>query len=425
MNQNAKRYGILAIGTICLLFLGLIYAWSVFAKPLQADFGWTKSETANVFTLSIITFCLGGLTGGILIRKISASWILRISSVCLAAGFLLSAHITALWQIYLTYGILCGFGVGLTYNAVLSTVVRWFGDKAALCSGVLLMGFGSGGFLLSTSANALISANGWSIAFTAIGIAGFAVLIISSFFIVPPKESASGSKANAAQSVGLDLSPAQTLRSKTFWLLFLWGAAASSCGLFVIGQGSPLAQFAASSSTVDIAALASIGALATGTISVFNGLGRVIIGIVYPKIKRRTSMLIICGGYLLALGTVLFAVHTHTIAFIFVGFAVIGLCYGSTPAFGVSIVREFFGTKYYSVNMSLFNLHLIVSALLGSTLIGWVVSTVSSVAENALPEVVAAANLRGYIVGLGAGLLLSTLGLLLSPFASVKPKAKA
>ena len=41
---------------------------------------------------------------------------------------------------------LVGFAAGLVYNAVLSTVTRWFQDKQGIISGLLLMGFGIGGF---------------------------------------------------------------------------------------------------------------------------------------------------------------------------------------------------------------------------------------------------------------------------------------
>jgi len=398
MKENSKkRYLVLVVGTLALLFLGLIYAWSNFSKPLETHFGWMRSQTSNVFTLSIVTFCLGGLTGGMLSRKLSAAWILRLSAVFIVAGFLLSSRVTALWQIYLTYGVLGGFGVGLTYNAVLSTVVKWFGDKAAFCSGVLLMGFGSGGLILGTAATAVIEAFSWSTAFAAIGIAGFAVLLIASIFIAPPKDAAAG-PAKAAQAAGLEMSPGQVLRSRTFWLLFVWGSVSSACGLSVIGQGSPIAG--------SIGAAPAIAALAVGTISVFNGLGRVIIGVIYPMVTRRTSMFIICGGYLIAALALLLAVRTETLAFVFVGFAVVGLSYGSTPAFGVSIIREFFGPKHYSVNMSLFNLHLIVSALLGSSFVGWLIS------QNG-----------NYQIGLIAGLILSTLGLIFATPASRKPQA--
>lgn len=39
--QKGTRWILLILGVILLLFLGLIYGWSVFRGPLQAEFGWT------------------------------------------------------------------------------------------------------------------------------------------------------------------------------------------------------------------------------------------------------------------------------------------------------------------------------------------------------------------------------------------------
>ena len=45
------------VAFVLLMFFGLIYAWSLFVDPLEAEFGWDRSATSVVFTLSIITFC--------------------------------------------------------------------------------------------------------------------------------------------------------------------------------------------------------------------------------------------------------------------------------------------------------------------------------------------------------------------------------
>ena len=54
------------VAFVLLMFFGLIYAWSLFVDPLEAEFGWDRSATSVVFTLSIITFCAGMLVAGAL-----------------------------------------------------------------------------------------------------------------------------------------------------------------------------------------------------------------------------------------------------------------------------------------------------------------------------------------------------------------------
>jgi len=53
LEQTKKaRWGYLVLGVALLLFLGLIYAWSVFRTPLEAEFGWSKAETSVTFSIS-------------------------------------------------------------------------------------------------------------------------------------------------------------------------------------------------------------------------------------------------------------------------------------------------------------------------------------------------------------------------------------
>lgn len=59
-----KRWIYLITGVILLLFLGLIYAWSVFRVPLAKEFGWTDAQMSVTFSVSMMMFCLGGLVSG-------------------------------------------------------------------------------------------------------------------------------------------------------------------------------------------------------------------------------------------------------------------------------------------------------------------------------------------------------------------------
>jgi OFA family oxalate/formate antiporter-like MFS transporter len=49
------RWGIAVAAVLVQLALGAVYAWSVFNKPLQAEFGWSKSEAVLPFEAAIGT----------------------------------------------------------------------------------------------------------------------------------------------------------------------------------------------------------------------------------------------------------------------------------------------------------------------------------------------------------------------------------
>ena len=156
-----QRWSFVVLGVGLLLCLGLIYAWSVFRTPLEAEFGWSKAETSITFSISMMMFCLGGLASGMITGKKGPRCPLVLCALFLLAGFLAASRVSTLYGIYITYGGICGFGVGLGYNSTISAVVKWFPDKRGLISGIMLMGFGFGGMLLGTLGAKLITALGW------------------------------------------------------------------------------------------------------------------------------------------------------------------------------------------------------------------------------------------------------------------------
>ncbi len=201
MARTNNRWFYVVIGIILFLFLGLLYAWSLFIAPLEKDFGWTRSQTSLIFTISIIFFCLGGIAGGFITGRKSPGFTILVSAVLLLCGFAASSQINSLPAIFITYGVISGFGIGLSYNAVISAVTRWFPEKPGVISGFLLMGFGLGGMLLGSTANSLIKAMGWRETFLLLGIAfGIVVFIGSRLLMFPPSDYVFP-KANARQKM--------------------------------------------------------------------------------------------------------------------------------------------------------------------------------------------------------------------------------
>jgi len=105
----------------------------------------------------MMMFCLGGLASGMLTGRKGPRFTLTACALFLLAGFAMASRIHTLPGIYVSYGGFCGFGVGLGYNATISTIMRWFPDKQGLVSGITLMGFGFGGMLLGTLGAYLVS----------------------------------------------------------------------------------------------------------------------------------------------------------------------------------------------------------------------------------------------------------------------------
>ena len=74
-----------------MLFAGVLYAWSILKAPLAAAFGWGASELALNFTLAMSFFCIGGLLGAQISKRMGHRIALILAGTLSAAGFLLTA----------------------------------------------------------------------------------------------------------------------------------------------------------------------------------------------------------------------------------------------------------------------------------------------------------------------------------------------
>lgn len=365
--MKARKLTMIGMSVLMLLCIGLIYGWSIFVAPLEKEFGWARSQTSLTFTISMAMFCIGGLVGGALtVRKVSRTILLGIAGVLLLAGFTLASTSLELIHFYIYYGVFCGFGVGISYNVIISSVTKLFPEKQGLVSGVLMMGFGFGGLVLGSLCSQLLVSMGWRSTFKAIGLLiGLMVILGAVLLELLGKNLTSGPAPakKAAVSQGRDLNTAQTLREPSFQIMFLWMVIVGAAGLMVIGHVAP--------SIMELGAEPKTAALAVGMVSVFNGLGRVAFGMSFDRLGIQKTLWII-NSCLLTAGVLLaLAVSNASLTLFFAGCAFMGLSYGGAPVSASALVHRLFGATYFSSNFSVAVSNLIFAALIGPPLAGW------------------------------------------------------
>ena len=368
--KHLNRWVYAIVGVIVLLFAGLVYAWSVLSTPIAAEFAdWSKAQLSMTFTIVMIMFCIGSLLCGLLSGKLSAKMSVRIGAVLFLLGFFLASRTQSLAMLYIGFGVLCGLSSGLCYNAVMSTMVRWFPDRPGLISGVLLMGFGGGSFIIGKLYQAWtpVEIGGWRASFLVMGIIIFVVLAICSFFFVAPgadfvAPAAKNGKA-AVRAAGREYKPLEMLKKPSFWLYYVWAIALSAAGLALISQASSVVWEASASQTA--------GAVATivGLISICNALGRVLFGGMYDKYGRSLSMQLVNILFIVTSGVLILALTAKSVVVVIIGFILGGLAYSGITPTNSAFCRSYFGPANYPVNFSLINSNLIFASF-GSTISG-------------------------------------------------------
>ncbi len=397
-----KKYLYLAAGTLIMLFLGLIYAWSIFRAPLNSIFtSWTATNLSLTFTISMIAFCIGGFVSGKLLKWIKNQYLVWIAAAMLFAGFFLCSRLDqsnpeqSLIKLYIFYGVFCGFGVGICYNAVISAIIKWFPDRPGFASGALLLGFGLGGLALGSVVNVLAASIGITIAFLVLAITAAVLLVLGSFFVKSPEASSHNIAVSDSQS-RREYSPLEMLKTPVFWLFFTWNVIITSAGFLVINSAAVIAAA--------FGAPALLGLL----VSVFNGLGRISFGSLLDKIGRTRSLYLSSAIMLIAGVCLYFGATTKNVILIFVGLLMVGMSFGSAPAMSSGVVNTFFGPKNYPVNFSINNFLVIPAAIIGplissvmqeksggaynSTFIMVIVFAICAFALNALLNIAAKRN---------------------------------
>ncbi len=357
--KKTNRTLLVIFGVITLIFAGLIYAWSVLSAPIAGEFSnWSKAQLSLTFTIVMIIFCLGQLICGLLAKRINPKLNVFAAAILFFVGFLLTANTKSLITLYIGFGVLAGLGSGLAYNAIMSTVTKWYPEKTGLISGVLLMGFGLGSFIFGKVYQGFDRFS-WRDRFTFMAFLLLIVLFLCAFFVKKPEAKVNGN----AQVPEEGLSPGEVLKSASFWMFYIWAIVLTGAGLCVISQASGMVK--------EINSNFSLGTVATivGLISIFNGIGRVIVGFLFDKLGRRWTMLIVELLFFLAAISLIVALKFSVSPLLIIGYLLTGIAYGGVPVCCSAFVSKYYGPKNYALNLPLVNTNLIIASF-GSTIAG-------------------------------------------------------
>ncbi len=357
-----KRGRFVIAGTVMLLFLGTIYAWSYFKAALSAVYPmWNAKQLSFNFSVMMILFALGGIFGGKLTKTIPHRKLAVLAGLLLFIGFFAVSFLPrendelALILLYIFYGGFTGFGVGIGYNIALSAVNSWFPDKDGFISGVLLTGFGFGSLIIGNLADLLLRVMDIFAVFRLLGIVCALAVIACGLTLRAPDaaQALPPARKKAVAAGGLECTTAQMLRRPTFWLYFFWNLCMSATGLLVINNAASISLFFGAAATVGL------------IVSIFNSGGRLAIGWSMDKLGWKATMFIANAAIILAGVLMVFGNRLNSFALVFVGMLMAGVCYGGGVTIQASLVRSFWGSENYAVNFSTCNLVSIPAALVG------------------------------------------------------------
>ncbi|MEY2457537.1 MAG: transporter, family, oxalate/formate antiporter [Acidimicrobiaceae bacterium] len=339
--RTLNRWVIAAAGVLMQVALGAVYAWSVFRAPLVKQFGWSISEVTLTFTISIFVLGIAAFLGGLWLNRKGPRVVAITGGILYGLGvFLASFSANKLWWLYLSYGLIGGVGLGLSYIVPVAVLVKWFPDRRGLITGIAVGGFGAGALITAPVATRLIQSVGVLNTFAYLGIAYLIVTVVASLFMQNPPdgwrpEGWTPTASQTLQRAGRDYTLGEALKTWQWYGLWLLLFLNTFAGISIISQEAPIFQQLVGASAV-------VAASMVGIASIGNAFGRVFWAWVSDLITRRATFFVMFGFQVL-LFWFLPSVTAVTLMTI-VAFVVL-MCYGGGFGTMPAFAADYFGSK--------------------------------------------------------------------------------
>lgn len=394
---------------LAMLVSGSIYAWGVYSEALRERLGFTMTELNWIPSFANVGLYFGGVIVGFTYPIIGEFWSAIISIICCCFGYLMvllsyNLTISSHFMSIAIYMLICGLGAAYGYISPLIAIV-FNADPAhkGLLVGSLLSCLGISGFILNQFGNNVFTGDTESFFIFLICLCGFAFLISALFVRRKPQENPKSESSptpetstdiyvssNSTENIPKPLKSLVKIQQKSiaknipihsrhvletsrhhwypasmvdvmtwdYLILYILFFSLSGSGLMYIDAVTPMARAVTdvSSGKTDLEIeddYKSTKSLGMSLLSIFNCLGRILIGIVSDLTRKRFGLgrgvwiMIVC--ITMSIGHLIPLLSSSQSAY-YATTVIIGFSYGSSFCIISSFLTEIYPKERYSLN---------------------------------------------------------------------------
>ncbi|KAG1446883.1 hypothetical protein G6F46_011740 [Rhizopus delemar] len=173
------------------IMFGISAVWGVFSNAYATSTLEGKSTTLELMgvgSLMVVMLNLFSPVGSLCIR-LGIKTTMGIGTFLMALGMIMGGFSTEVWHLYVTLGLVFGFGSSLVYMSIVSVIPQWFSARRGTAMGLSSAGSGFGGLAISPMVTSLVEKYGLPWAHRIIGLMAFGICAIASCLIrtrLPP-----------------------------------------------------------------------------------------------------------------------------------------------------------------------------------------------------------------------------------------------
>ena len=122
MQPSRTTVLLVSVAVMTITSIAMI-AFSLFLRPMETEFGWSRAVATVPYTVSMIGWAVGAVFFGKLADDFGTRGVILAGIVLMSAGFLGMALSENLWQLSLSYGVMVGLAMGACGLAIVSLLV--------------------------------------------------------------------------------------------------------------------------------------------------------------------------------------------------------------------------------------------------------------------------------------------------------------
>jgi MFS family permease len=194
----------------------LVFTFSVFLKPLGAEFGWSRESISAAFGVAAMTVAVCSPVLGRLLDRYGPRRVILPCMVLFGCAFLSLSRLTpSLLHLYVTFVVLGAVGNGTTQMGYSRAVSTWFVRNRGMALALVMAGTGVGSMIFPPLAQWIIDNHGWRSAYVVLGtlVLIFGVPLTALLVRERPSSVVSQGGTSSRSTVRAGL------RSRPFWLL--------------------------------------------------------------------------------------------------------------------------------------------------------------------------------------------------------------
>jgi MFS family permease len=226
---------VVAIGFITMMLtMGIFFSSGVLFAAIIADLGWSRASASLPFSVALISYAGTAWLAGRLFDHYGPRRLFPLGAICLGVGLIVSAQMHAPWQLCLSWGVLVAQGYNLAgFAPHLALAALWFTRRRGVATGMILSGASVGGVVIVPTAQYLVDAYGWRMAYTLLGITAMVCLVPlnaiwqyhkpADLSLHPDGAPAPSTRLipSTATSVAVPWTLRRAMGTRHFWLLFV------------------------------------------------------------------------------------------------------------------------------------------------------------------------------------------------------------